>query len=210
MKWLCSVGVAVSLAMQPALAENLFGNHPLTPEARDAFVTDLLKKMTVDEKIGQLRLISVGPDNPKEAIREMIKDGQVGAIFNTVTRQDIRQMQDQVMALSRLKIPLFFAYDVVHGQRTVFPISLGLASSFNLDAVRTVGRVSAYEAADDGLNMNLGADGGCLPRSALGTRLRRLWRRYIFNLYHGRNHGESDAGQKPGGSLLGDDQRETF
>lgn len=153
MKWLCSVGVAVSLALQPALAEDLFGNHPLTPEARDAFVTDLLKKMTVDEKIGQLRLISVGPDNPKEAIREMIKDGQVGAIFNTVTRQDIRKMQDQVMELSRLKIPLFFAYDVVHGQRTVFPISLGLASSFNLDAVKTVGRVSAYEAADDGLNM---------------------------------------------------------
>lgn len=143
----------MSLALQPALADDLFGNHPLTPEARDAFVTELLKKMTVDEKIGQLRLISVGPDNPKEAIREMIKDGQVGAIFNTVTRQDIRAMQDQVMELSRLKIPLFFAYDVLHGQRTVFPISLGLASSFNLDAVKTVGRVSAYEAADDGLNM---------------------------------------------------------
>lgn len=76
----------------------------LTPQARDAFVTDLLKKMTVDEKIGQLRLISVGPDNPKEAIREMIKNGQVGAIFNTVTRPDIRVMQDQVMQLSRLKI----------------------------------------------------------------------------------------------------------
>jgi beta-glucosidase len=109
--------------------------------------------MTVDEKIGQLRLISVGPDNPKEAIRDMIAKNQVGAIFNTVTRPDIRAMQDQVMQLSRLKIPLFFAYDVVHGQRTVFPISLGLASSFNLDAVKTVGRVSAYEAADDGLNM---------------------------------------------------------
>lgn len=103
----------MSLALQPALADDLFGNHPLTPEARDAFVTELLKKMTVDEKIGQLRLISVGPDNPKEAIREMIKDGQVGAIFNTVTRQDIRAMQDQVMELSRLKIPLFFAYDVL-------------------------------------------------------------------------------------------------
>lgn len=107
MKWLCSVGVAVSLALQPAQADTLFGNHPLTPDARDAFVTDLLKQMTVDEKIGQLRLISVGPDNPKEAIREMIKDGQVGAIFNTVTRRDIRKMQDQVMELSRLKIPLF-------------------------------------------------------------------------------------------------------
>ncbi|WP_336709383.1 MULTISPECIES: beta-glucosidase BglX [unclassified Cedecea] len=153
MKWLCSVGIAVSLALQPALADEMFGPHPLTPEARDAYVTDLLKKMTTDEKIGQLRLISVGPDNPKEAIREMIKAGQVGAIFNTVTREDIRIMQDQVMQLSRLKIPLFFAYDVVHGQRTVFPISLGLASSFNLDAVKTVGRISAYEAADDGLNM---------------------------------------------------------
>ncbi|WP_058913847.1 beta-glucosidase BglX [Entomohabitans teleogrylli] len=153
MKWLCSVGIAVSLALQPALADELFGDHPLTPQARDAFVSELLKKMTTDEKIGQLRLISVGPDNPKEAIREMIKQGQVGAIFNTVTRGDIRAMQDQVMDLSRLKIPLFFAYDVVHGQRTVFPISLGLASSFNLEAVKTVGRISAYEAADDGLNM---------------------------------------------------------
>jgi len=153
MKWLCSVGVAVGLALQPALAEDTSANHPLTPEARDAYVTDLLKKMTVDEKIGQLRLISVGPDNPKEAIRAMIKASQVGAIFNTVTRQDIRAMQDQAMQLSRLKIPLFFAFDVVHGQRTVFPISLGLASSFDLDAVKTVGRISAYEAADDGLNM---------------------------------------------------------
>lgn len=153
MKWLCSVGLAVSLALQPALADDLFGPHPMTTEARDAFVTSLLKKMTVDEKIGQLRLISVGPDNPKEKIREMIKEGHVGAIFNTVTRPDIRNMQDQVMQLSRLKIPLFFAYDVVHGQRTVFPISLGLASTFDLDAVRTVGRISAWEAADDGLNM---------------------------------------------------------
>ena len=49
MKWLCTVGVAVSLALQPALADELFGNHPLTPQARDAFVTELLTKMTVDE-----------------------------------------------------------------------------------------------------------------------------------------------------------------
>ncbi|MEQ4529954.1 MAG: beta-glucosidase BglX, partial [Mixta sp.] len=153
MKWIYSLSLAVSLAVQPALADDLFGPHRLTPDARDAFVTDLLKKMTLDEKIGQLRLISVGPDNPKEAIREMIRTGQVGAIFNTVTRPDIRVMQDQVMQLSRLKIPLFFAYDVVHGQRTIFPIPLGLASSWDLDAVSRVGRISAYEAADDGLNM---------------------------------------------------------
>jgi len=58
-----------------------------------------------------------------------------------------------VMQLSRLKIPLFFAYDVIHGQRTQFPIPLALASSWDTDAVAEVGRISAYEAADDGLNM---------------------------------------------------------
>lgn len=120
---------------------------------RDSYVSALLKKMTLDEKIGQLRLISVGPETPKSAIKEMIKQGQVGAIFNTVTRPDIRVMQDQVMQLSRLKIPLFFAYDVVHGQRTIFPIPLGLAASWDIDALKTVGRISAYEAAHDGLNM---------------------------------------------------------
>ncbi|RRZ92943.1 beta-glucosidase BglX [Erwinia sp. 198] len=153
MKWICSVSFAVALALQPAFADDNHGQHPLTPAARDTFVSNLLQKMTLDEKIGQLRLISVGPDNPKEAIREMIKQEQVGAIFNTVTRHDIRAMQDQAMQLSRLKIPLFFAYDVVHGQRTVFPIPLALAASWDLDAIATVGRVSAYEAADDGLNM---------------------------------------------------------
>ncbi|PZD67911.1 beta-glucosidase BglX [Pantoea ananatis] len=153
MKWICSVSLAVSLALQPAFAGDPTVHHPMTEQARDAYVNNLLKKMTLDEKIGQLRLISVGPDTPKEAVREMIHKGQVGAIFNTVTRQDIRAMQDQVMQLSRLKIPLFFAYDVVHGQRTIFPIPLALASSWDLDAVNEVGRISAYEAADDGLNM---------------------------------------------------------
>ncbi|MDF2784869.1 MAG: beta-D-glucoside glucohydrolase [Pantoea eucrina] len=153
MKWIYSVSLAVSLALQPAFADTLRETHPLTEQARDAYVSQLLSKMTLDEKIGQMRLISVGPDTPKEAIRDMIQQGQVGAIFNTVTRQDIRAMQDQVMQLSRLKIPLFFAYDVVHGQRTIFPIPLGLAASWDRDAIGEVGRVSAYEAADDGLNM---------------------------------------------------------
>lgn len=154
MKWIYSVSLITSLICQPLMAASSPDNLPHTTQNRDQFVTRLLKKMTLDEKIGQLRLISVGPDNPKEAIREMIRQGQVGAIFNTVTPPDIRAMQDQVMQLSRLKIPLFFAYDVVHGQRTVFPIPLGLASSWDLSAVAATGRISAYEAAADGLNMS--------------------------------------------------------
>ncbi len=151
MKWLCSLSLLAALTLQPALADDTQLPSPDLP--RDAYVNALLQKMTLQEKIGQLRLISVGPDNPKQAIREMIKNGQVGAIFNTVTRQDIRQMQDQAMQLPRLKIPLFFAYDIVHGQRTIFPISLGLASSWNLDAVAVSGRIAAYEGSEDGLNM---------------------------------------------------------
>ncbi|WP_420065575.1 beta-glucosidase BglX [Pectobacterium colocasium] len=156
MKWLTSLTIAIGLACNPAFAQELTSAPAsISPshQQRDAFVTDLLKKMTLEEKVGQLRLISVGTDNPKEAIREMIRNGQVGAIFNTVTRPDIRAMQDQVMQLSRLKIPLFFAYDVVHGQRTIFPIALGLASSWDMSAIEKSARVAAYEATEDGLNM---------------------------------------------------------
>ncbi|WP_409159438.1 beta-glucosidase BglX [Pectobacterium sp. B2J-2] len=156
MKWLTSLTIAIGLACNPAFAQELTSAPAsISPsyQQRDAFVTDLLKKMTLEEKIGQLRLISVGTDNPKEAIQEMIRNGQVGAIFNTVTRPDIRAMQDQVMQLSRLKIPLFFAYDVVHGQRTIFPIALGLASSWDMAAIEKSARVAAYEATEDGLNM---------------------------------------------------------
>ncbi|MFE8049232.1 beta-glucosidase BglX [Brenneria goodwinii] len=156
MKWLTSLTIAIGLACNPVFAQEI-ASAPLSVttshQQRDAFVTDLINKMTLNEKIGQLRLISVGTDNPKAAIREMIRNGQVGAIFNTVTRPDIRAMQDQVMQLSRLKIPLFFAYDVVHGQRTIFPIALGLASSWDMDAIALSGRIAAYEATEDGLNM---------------------------------------------------------
>ncbi|MDX5627279.1 MULTISPECIES: beta-glucosidase BglX [unclassified Brenneria] len=156
MKWLTSLTMAIGLAVNPVMAQEITSiptSVTASHQQRDAFVSDLMRKMTLNEKIGQLRLISVGADNPKEAIREMIRHGQVGAIFNTVTRPDIRAMQDQVMQLSRLKIPLFFAYDVVHGQRTIFPIALGLASSWDMDAIALSGRISAYEATEDGLNM---------------------------------------------------------
>lgn len=164
MKLLTSLTIAIGLACSPAGAQltntapvaaqsNAAQNNTVHQAQRDAFVSDLLRKMTTDEKIGQLRLISVGTNNPKHVIREMIRDGQVGAVFNTVTRQDIRAMQDQVMELSRLKIALFFAYDVVHSHRTIFPIALGLASSWDMNNIAKSARVSAYEPTEDGLNM---------------------------------------------------------
>ncbi|CAM3744130.1 beta-glucosidase BglX [Bordetella bronchialis] len=134
----------------PLAAPSMMREHA----AREAFVEDLLRRMTVDEKIGQLRLVSVpaGANPDRAGFNADIRAGKAGAVFNTVTPKDIRVLQDSAMQ-SRLKIPLFFAYDVIHGQRTIFPIGLGLASTWNLDAIRLTGRISAKEASADGLDV---------------------------------------------------------
>jgi beta-glucosidase len=146
MKNLRVLGLVIALTGQSALAA--------TPDLRDkaAFIDHLLAQMTVQEKVGQLRLISIGGDMTRERIREEIAAGRIGGTFNSITRDENRAMQDAALR-SRLKIPMFFAYDVIHGHRTVFPISLGLAATWDLDAVAQVGRVSAREAAADSIDM---------------------------------------------------------
>ncbi|MFL9927125.1 beta-glucosidase BglX [Herbaspirillum lusitanum] len=126
--------------------------NPALLKDKAAFVNDLMKQMTLDEKIGQLRLVSIGPEMPAKKLADEIAAGRVGGTFNSVTRKDNRPLQDGAMR-SRLKIPIFFAYDVIHGHRTTFPIGLGLASAWDLDAVATAMRTSANEAAADGLDM---------------------------------------------------------
>ncbi|WP_313088092.1 beta-glucosidase BglX [Pseudomonas sp.] len=121
-------------------------------EDKPAFIAHLMEQMSLEEKIGQLRLISIGGDMPRERILDELAAGRIGGTFNTVTRHDNRPMQEAALR-SRLHIPIFFAYDVVHGHRTVFPIGLGLASSWNLDSIALSGRVQAIEASADGLDM---------------------------------------------------------
>ncbi|MDR9754805.1 beta-glucosidase BglX [Pseudomonas sp. SZMC_28357] len=148
MKKLCLLGLFVSLASHAVWAET--ASVPL--ENKDAFISNLIKQMTLDEKIGQLRLISIGPEMPREMIRKEIAAGNIGATFNSITRSENRPMQDAAMR-SRLKIPMFFAYDVIHGHRTIFPIPLALASSWDMDAIGRSGRVAAQEAAADSLDI---------------------------------------------------------
>ena len=148
MNKLCLLGLLVSLASQSAFADT-----PADPlQKKQAFIADLMGQMTLDEKIGQLRLISIGPEMPREMIRKEIAAGRIGGTFNSITRAENRPMQDAA-GRSRLKIPMFFAYDVIHGHRTIFPISLALASSWDMDAIAKVGRVSALEASADGIDM---------------------------------------------------------
>lgn len=148
MKKLCLLGLFVSLASHTVLA----ATTPAPIENKDAFISHLMKQMTLDEKIGQLRLISIGPEMPRELIRKEIAAGNIGGTFNSITRAENRPMQDAAMR-SRLKIPMFFAYDVIHGHRTIFPIPLALASSWDMDAIGRSGRIAAQEAAADSLDI---------------------------------------------------------
>ncbi|APC15551.1 beta-glucosidase [Pseudomonas frederiksbergensis] len=148
MKKLCLLGLAIGLASHSVWADTT----PAPIENKDAFVSNLMKQMTLEEKIGQLRLISIGPEMPRELIRKEIAAGNIGGTFNSITRPENRPMQDAAMR-SRLKIPMFFAYDVIHGHRTIFPIPLALASSWDMDAIGRSGRIAAKEAAADSLDI---------------------------------------------------------
>lgn len=120
------------------------------------FITALMQKMTLEEKIGQLNLPSVGFDvtGPilSEGVEEKIKKGLVGGVFNTYTPVAVRKLQDIAVNETRLKIPLLFGYDVIHGHRTIFPIPLGLAATWDTALVQRTARAAADEATADGLN----------------------------------------------------------
>ncbi len=122
----------------------------------DAFIDSLLGEMTLKEKIGQLNLVSVGFDvtGPvvSENVEEKIRQGLVGGVFNTYTPVAVRKLQEMAVNETRLKIPLLFGFDVIHGHRTIFPIPLGLSASWDLEAIERSARIAAIEASADGLN----------------------------------------------------------
>ncbi|HJR27974.1 MAG TPA: beta-glucosidase BglX [Pseudomonas sp.] len=121
-------------------------------ETKDAFVTNLISQMTLEEKIGQLRLIAIDENMTPEKIRQEITAGRIGATYGSVARSVNRPMQDAAQQ-SRLKIPMFFGWDVIHGHRTIFPIGLALASSWDMDAIELSGRTAAKEASADGIDL---------------------------------------------------------
>jgi beta-glucosidase len=120
------------------------------------FITALLKKMTLEEKIGQLNLVSSSMDvtGPfvKSNYKEDLLKGKVGGIFNAYTPSFVRQIQEIALKQTRLGIPLIIGYDVIHGHKTIFPIPLGLSCSWDMNLIRKMARISAEEASADGIN----------------------------------------------------------
>ena len=119
------------------------------------FVDVLMKKMTLDEKIGQLNLPGAGDITTGQAsssdIGKKIAEGKVGGLFNIKSVGKIRDVQKVAVEQSRLKIPLIFGMDVIHGYQTVFPIPLGLSCSWDMQLVERSARIAATEASADGI-----------------------------------------------------------
>ncbi|MEP7165192.1 MAG: beta-glucosidase BglX [Ferruginibacter sp.] len=122
----------------------------------DLFVNNLMKKMTVDEKIGQLNLPGSGDIVTGQAsnsdIGKKIKDGSVGGLFNIKTVTKIRAVQKVAIEESRLKIPLIFGMDVIHGYQTTFPIPLAVSCTWDMKLIEQSARIAANEASADGIN----------------------------------------------------------
>jgi beta-glucosidase len=134
----------------------LYAQPSVSNSKMSAFIGDLMSRMTLEEKIGQLNLLSVGfdvtgPQLSKDADTK-VRQGLVGGVFNTYTPVAVRKLQSLAIKESRLGIPLLFGYDVIHGHKTIFPMPLGLSCTWNLDLIERSARIAAAEASADGLN----------------------------------------------------------
>ncbi|HZY38307.1 MAG TPA: beta-glucosidase BglX [Mucilaginibacter sp.] len=122
----------------------------------DAYINNLMSKMTLDEKIGQLNLVTVGRATTgsvvNKGVEEKIKKGEIGGVFGIYGADDIQKIQDVAVKESRLHIPLIFGLDVIHGHRTIFPIPLGISASWDLGLIEQSAHIAAKEATAEGLN----------------------------------------------------------
>lgn len=126
------------------------------PTSKTIFVSKLIAKMTIDEKIGQLNLPTSGDITTGQAnssnVAKSIEEGKVGGLFNIKSVKKIKEVQRIAVEKSRLKIPLLFGMDVIHGYETTFPIPLGLSCTWDMDLIKRSAQIAAQEASADGIN----------------------------------------------------------
>jgi len=136
MSRVCHTVILAMLLAAPVSAQNL---------------DSLLARMTLEEKLGQLNLLSAnGRASPQQM--DLVRAGKLGGLFNVIGAENTTPVQRIAVTESRLKIPLLFGLDVIHGYRTIFPIPLGEASAFDPDAAEATARAAGQEAAAFGIN----------------------------------------------------------
>ncbi len=141
--------LCLSMAVTPLMAQS---NNQVK---MDKFIDNLMSRMTLREKIGQLNLPVTGDIVTGQAkssnVAEKIRKGEIGGLFNLKGVDRILDVQKVAMTQSRLKIPLLFGMDVIHGYETVFPIPLAISCSWDMQAVENSARIAAVEASADGI-----------------------------------------------------------
>ncbi|WP_129718165.1 beta-glucosidase BglX [Pedobacter sp. SYP-B3415] len=147
--------LSLALASLAVTAQQKPGQTPAQTKM-NTFISKLMAKMTVDEKIGQLNLLTGGEATTgsvvSTGVETKIKEGKVGGIFSLTTPARIRKAQEIAVNQSRLKIPIIFGQDVIHGYKTTFPIPLALSCSWDMSLIERTARIAAIEASADGLN----------------------------------------------------------
>ncbi len=145
--------IAANLVLLMTIPMNTSVANPAPVETDvEQRVTDLLAKMTLAEKIGQMAQVNVGDSYIHDYLADGIRAGRVGSVLNAVDLDIINELQRIAVEESRLGIPLLVGRDVIHGFKTVMPIPLGQAATWNPDMVREGAHVAAYEAATTGVN----------------------------------------------------------
>jgi len=147
------IAVISALILPPAMAVAQTGSGDAK---MDAFVKQLMAKMTLDEKIGQLNLVTSGRaltgSIVNKGVEEGIKKGDIGGIFGVYGTDYISKAQELAVKNSRLHIPLIFGLDVIHGHRTIFPIPLGMSATWDMGLIERSAKIAAGEATGEGIN----------------------------------------------------------
>ena len=155
-KLMLSLSVVLTTAFVPAVAAGKAKAKAKPIAPMNEYVTDLMSRMTLQEKIGQLNLMVAGDITTGGAMDTRvggdIANGNMGGVFNIKGFDKIKALQEIAVTKSRLGIPLLVGMDVIHGYETMFPIPLALSCSWNLDAIKQSAAVAAKEASADGIN----------------------------------------------------------
>jgi len=144
-------GIALPLAISCAMATCAFAQN-----GEDRFIDDLMSKMTLEEKIGQLNLLPSGTIQTglgqNSGVAETIRKGELGAILSLKGASSIREVQKIAVEQTRLGIPLLFGMDVIHGYETIFPLPIAMSCSWDLEGIENAASISAAEASTDGIS----------------------------------------------------------
>ena len=153
------ITLTAMLSLAPLSAQNTGQQKDIfsttDPVAMNAFIDNLMSRMTLEEKLGQLnqhpggQIVTGAPlESPTG---KLIAEGKLGSVFNVKGVDEIHAMQKVAVEKSRLGIPLLVAMDVIHGFETMFPVPLGVACTWDMDAIYESARIAAEESAANGV-----------------------------------------------------------